>query len=204
MGPWSAVSHICSRDGVNWRREIHRICGRDGPLGYRISDDSGLFQGLPSLPVHSSSYFRRFCADALKSQTQTLTLFPLCNMLVSLLAAVFGTVATAKHPITLRNNCNFAVRATLSNFPHNGVSYTGPAIPEIPAKSSHQISVPKGWNGRICHSPPKSGAHLCISVAFGEKPCSMTEIWDVPAAPRFFATAHDKHYAHTCWVRPPL
>jgi hypothetical protein len=60
----------------------------------------------------------------------------------------------------LQNNCNFAVGMTLSNFPHNGVDYTGdllpphllsgrvphlkigPAIPDIPAKSSHDITVP--------------------------------------------------------------
>ncbi|KAF7335054.1 Osmotin, thaumatin-like protein [Mycena venus] len=105
-------------------------------------------------------------------------------MLVSLLlAAVFATVATANHPITLRNNCNFAVRTTLSNFPHNGASYTGPAIPEIPEKSSHKISVPKGWNGRICHSPPKSGCQNdCFGgIAFGKAPCSMTE-WTFDSA----------------------
>ncbi|KAJ7603686.1 hypothetical protein DFH06DRAFT_1151672 [Mycena polygramma] len=76
-----------------------------------------------------------------------------------LLTAVLVAVANADHRITLRvrmppgpsasllipflqNNCNFGVGMTLSNFPHNGVDYTGPAIPDIPAHSSHDIIVP--------------------------------------------------------------
>ncbi|KAJ6550182.1 hypothetical protein B0H19DRAFT_1074055 [Mycena capillaripes] len=76
------------------------------------------------------------------------------------IAAGFVAVDHADHRITLRNNCNFGVGMTLSNFPHTGVDYTGPAIPDIPAKTSHDIFVPTGWNGRICDRPPNSGANI--------------------------------------------
>ncbi|KAJ6608374.1 hypothetical protein B0H10DRAFT_2068046 [Mycena sp. CBHHK59/15] len=92
--------------------------------------------------------------------------------------AVLASIANASHVITLRNNCAFGVGMTLSNFPHDGVDYTGPAIPDIAAFSSTSITVPTGfmasrWRlltflGRICDRPPGS-------VAFGEAPCSMTE-----------------------------
>ncbi|KAJ6631791.1 hypothetical protein B0H10DRAFT_1975201 [Mycena sp. CBHHK59/15] len=91
--------------------------------------------------------------------------------------AVLASVANASHVITLRNNCAFGVGMTLSNFPHDGVDYTGPAIPDIAAFSSTSITVPTGWNGRICDRPPGSGCENdCFGgIAFGEAPCSMTE-----------------------------
>ncbi|KAJ7605953.1 hypothetical protein DFH06DRAFT_1348372 [Mycena polygramma] len=60
-------------------------------------------------------------------------------------AAVLAAVAHADHRITLRNNCAFTVGMTISSFPHNGVDYTGPAIPDIPAFSSHDVTVPSGY-----------------------------------------------------------
>ncbi|KAJ7866236.1 hypothetical protein B0H14DRAFT_3133222 [Mycena olivaceomarginata] len=95
-------------------------------------------------------------------------------------AAVFAAVANADHRITLRNNCNFAVGMTLSNFPHNGVDYTGPAIPDIPAKSSHDITVPVRWNGKSLVTP--MWINDCFGgIAFGEAACSMTE-WTFDSA----------------------
>ncbi|KAJ7859773.1 hypothetical protein B0H14DRAFT_3446408 [Mycena olivaceomarginata] len=105
-------------------------------------------------------------------------------------AAVFAAVANADHRITLRNNCGFAVGMTLSNFPHNGVDYTGPAIPDIPAGTSHDVIVPSRWNGKysynsmcIDHSLDQVESVIarrtpndCFGgIAFGEAPCSMTE-----------------------------
>ncbi|KAK7038533.1 COP8 protein [Favolaschia claudopus] len=99
---------------------------------------------------------------------------------VAVLAAVANV--NADHRITLRNNCGFGVGLTLSNYPHNGVDYTGPAIGDIGAKSSKVITVPTRWNGRICDRPPNSGCQNdCFGgIAFGEAPCSMTE-WNFDA-----------------------
>ncbi|KAJ6550267.1 hypothetical protein B0H19DRAFT_1074130 [Mycena capillaripes] len=95
-------------------------------------------------------------------------------MLASLVfTAILAAVANADRRITLRNNCAFAVGMTLSNFPHSGVDYTGPPIPDIPAFSSQDVTVPTGWNGRICDHPPNS-------VSFGQAGCSMTE-WNFDA-----------------------
>ncbi|KAJ7805026.1 hypothetical protein B0H14DRAFT_3485668 [Mycena olivaceomarginata] len=108
------------------------------------------------------------------------------------LAAVFAAVANANHRITLRNNCAWGVGLTLSNFPHNGMDYTGPAIPDIPAHTSHDIIVPTRWNGRICDRPPNSGCQNdCFGgIAFGEAPCSMTE-WNFDAPDIGGATDYD-------------
>ncbi|KAK7038468.1 COP8 protein [Favolaschia claudopus] len=91
--------------------------------------------------------------------------------------AVLAAVANADHRITLRNNCEWGVGLTLSNFPHAGVDYTGPAIGDIGAKSSRDITVPTRWNGRICDRPPNSGCENdCFGgIAFGRAACSMTE-----------------------------
>ncbi|KAJ6554715.1 hypothetical protein B0H19DRAFT_1263024 [Mycena capillaripes] len=110
-------------------------------------------------------------------------------------AVLAAAVANADHRITLRNNCNFAVGMTLSNFPHNGVDYTGPAIPDIAAKTSHDITVPARYAARsirslcnlilsrICDRPPNSGCQNdCFGgIAFGEAACSMTE-WTFDSA----------------------
>ncbi|KAJ7213450.1 hypothetical protein GGX14DRAFT_445160 [Mycena pura] len=94
------------------------------------------------------------------------------------LAAVsLAAVANADHAITLRNNCAFGVGMTLSNFPNNGAAYTGPPIPDIAAGQSFTLTVPTGWNGRICDHPPNSGCeNNCFGgIAFGQAACSMTE-----------------------------
>ncbi|KAJ7081136.1 hypothetical protein B0H15DRAFT_953151 [Mycena belliarum] len=99
-------------------------------------------------------------------------------MFISVLfGAALATLAHADHRITLRNNCNFGVGLTLSNFPHNGIDYSGPGIPDIGAHSSFDLFVPDRWNGRICDRPPNSGCQNdCFGgIAFGEAPCSMTE-----------------------------
>ncbi|KAJ7478204.1 hypothetical protein FB451DRAFT_1241615 [Mycena latifolia] len=105
-------------------------------------------------------------------------------MLTSLFfATVLIAVVNASHRITLRNNCAFGVGLTLSNFPHDGVDYTGPAIGDIPAHSSKDITVPTRWNGRICDRPPNSGCENdCFGgIAVGKAPCSMTE-WTFDSA----------------------
>ncbi|KAJ7762946.1 hypothetical protein B0H16DRAFT_1528226 [Mycena metata] len=99
-----------------------------------------------------------------------------------LLAAAFA-VASADHVITLRNNCAFSVGMTISSFPHVGTDYTGPPIPDIEAGASFDVTVPTGWNGRICDHPPNSGCQNdCFGgIAFGQASCSMTE-WNFDAA----------------------
>ncbi|KAJ6518321.1 hypothetical protein C8R47DRAFT_10771 [Mycena vitilis] len=107
-------------------------------------------------------------------------------MLASILfTAVLAAVANADHRITLRNNCNFAVGMTLSNFPHNGVDYKGPAIPDIPAHSSHDIIVPTRFDqvASVIARPTQARCQNdCFGgIAFGEAPCSMTE-WTFDSA----------------------
>ncbi|KAJ6554706.1 hypothetical protein B0H19DRAFT_1263019 [Mycena capillaripes] len=99
-------------------------------------------------------------------------------------AAVLAAVVNGDHRITLRNNCNFAVGMTLSNFPHNGVDYTGPAIPDIAAKTSHDITVPVRWNGKSLVASvivPRTLNDCFGGIAFGEAACSMTE-WTFDSA----------------------
>ncbi|KAJ6549117.1 hypothetical protein DFH09DRAFT_1169725 [Mycena vulgaris] len=65
--------------------------------------------------------------------------------------AVLATVANADHRITLRVSAVF-------NVPHNGVDHSGPAVGDIPAHSSKDITVPTSsmsedsqilrWNGK--------------------------------------------------------
>ncbi|KAJ6493422.1 hypothetical protein C8R45DRAFT_989735 [Mycena sanguinolenta] len=105
-------------------------------------------------------------------------------MLASFVFTVaLAALVNADHRITLRNNCAFAVGMTLSNFPHNGVDFTGPPIPDIPAGTATDVTVPTGWSGRICDHPPNSGCQNdCFGgIAFNEAPCSMTE-WTFDSA----------------------
>ncbi|KAB5588060.1 hypothetical protein CTheo_8496 [Ceratobasidium theobromae] len=98
---------------------------------------------------------------------------PLNNMYFSAAAivsavALFASGVEASHRITLRNNCAWGVGLLLHNW--SGTPYTGPAIGSIAAKSSKVITVPDGWDGRICDTPPSSG---CTNSCYGA--CSMTE-----------------------------
>ncbi|KAJ7478200.1 hypothetical protein FB451DRAFT_1365824 [Mycena latifolia] len=115
-----------------------------------------------------------------------------------LFVMALAAVTNADHRITLRNNCAWGVGLTLSNYPHNGVDYTGPAIGDIPAFSSKDIIVPTRSDLR---SPPelRYGFHSyflalliprihegcgndCFGgIAFGEAACSMTE-WTFDSA----------------------
>ncbi|KAF7368084.1 COP8 protein [Mycena sanguinolenta] len=88
------------------------------------------------------------------------------------IAAVLFGIASAKHTITLRNNCASSVGLTISNYPNSGPPYTGNTAPNIAAGKS-----------RICDRPPKSGCqNNCFGgIAFGKAPCSMTE-WTFDSA----------------------
>ncbi|KAG8776705.1 hypothetical protein FRC12_000771 [Ceratobasidium sp. 428] len=59
-----------------------------------------------------------------------------------------------------------AVTAKLANW--SGAAYNGPAIGTIAAKGSHKVTVPDGWDGRICES---TGG--CANGCYGQ--CSMVE-----------------------------
>ncbi|KAJ7760166.1 hypothetical protein B0H14DRAFT_3511185 [Mycena olivaceomarginata] len=94
-------------------------------------------------------------------------------------AAVFAAAARADHRITLRNNCNWGVGLTLSNFPHGGVDYTG---------ESRDSGHPGAFEPRyFCPYQAASAITLrtpndCFGgIAFGEAPCSMTE-WTFDSA----------------------
>ncbi|CAE6455839.1 unnamed protein product [Rhizoctonia solani] len=76
--------------------------------------------------------------------------------------------AQAIHQMNLRNNCGFAVELKLSNWPGHP-PYTGPAIGGLSAKTSKTITVPDGWDGRICDAAGGCGGGDC----YGK--CLMTE-----------------------------
>ncbi|KAH7335054.1 hypothetical protein B0J17DRAFT_672508 [Rhizoctonia solani] len=84
------------------------------------------------------------------------------------LAAAFIAAGAEAHKITLHNNCGFAVGLHLSNWPGHA-AYTGPAIGTLAAHSSKAITVPSGWDGRICDQKGGCGGGNC----YGK--CSMTE-----------------------------
>ncbi|KAJ7291990.1 hypothetical protein C8J57DRAFT_1274341 [Mycena rebaudengoi] len=97
-------------------------------------------------------------------------------------------IIPATYSLCPQNNCQWGIGLTLSNFPHKGVDYNGPAIGDIPAKTSRVINVPNGFaaftctllthlQGRICDRPPNSGCENdCFGgIAFGRAACSMTE-----------------------------
>ncbi|CAE6469981.1 unnamed protein product [Rhizoctonia solani] len=88
--------------------------------------------------------------------------------IIIIAATVFATGAQAAHQMTLRNNCGFAVDLKLSNWPGHP-AYTGPAIGRLNAKTSKAVTVPDGWDGRICDGAGGCGGGDC----YGK--CSMTE-----------------------------
>ncbi|KAF7329492.1 AMP-binding domain-containing protein [Mycena kentingensis (nom. inval.)] len=90
---------------------------------------------------------------------------------------LLASVVSATRRITLKNNCGNSMSLTLSNFPHNGVDYTGPPIGEVTAHNTKDIEVPTGWHGRICHNAADSGCENdCLGgTLFNKPPCSMTE-----------------------------
>ncbi|KAJ7291816.1 hypothetical protein C8J57DRAFT_1588534 [Mycena rebaudengoi] len=107
-------------------------------------------------------------------------------MLVSLVfVSALAALVHADHRITLRNNCIFGIGLTLSNFPHQGVDYTGPAIGDIPAKTSkvafvivlRTLAVKMIASAEVCRSENSefSSVTCLLIVAFGRAPCSMTE-----------------------------
>ncbi|QRV88033.1 hypothetical protein RhiJN_16051 [Ceratobasidium sp. AG-Ba] len=80
-------------------------------------------------------------------------------------SAFVASGVQAAHTLTLKNNCGFAVGLKLSNWPGHP-AYTGPAIGTISSKGSKTVTVPNGWDGRICDA-----AGGCGNV----QKCSMTE-----------------------------
>ncbi|KAJ7893262.1 hypothetical protein B0H13DRAFT_2339748 [Mycena leptocephala] len=86
--------------------------------------------------------------------------------------SALAAVANASHRITLRNNCAWGVGLTLSSFPHQGVDYTGPAIGDIPAFTSKDITMER----QVASVIALPILNDCFGgIAFGEAGCSMTE-----------------------------
>ncbi|QRV88016.1 pathogenesis-related protein PR5K (thaumatin family) [Ceratobasidium sp. AG-Ba] len=89
-------------------------------------------------------------------------------------AAVLSAVATlassvqASHKITLKNNCSYGVGMYVHTW--SGAAYTGAPNQDIPAGGSKAITVPDGWDGRICD---KTASGVCANSCYGA--CSMTE-----------------------------
>ncbi|QRW02207.1 pathogenesis-related protein PR5K (thaumatin family) [Ceratobasidium sp. AG-Ba] len=83
-------------------------------------------------------------------------------------SAFVASGVQAAHTLTLKNNCGFAVGLKLSNWPGHP-AYTGPAIGTISSKGSKTVTVPNGWDGRICDAAGGCGNGDC----YGK--CSMTE-----------------------------
>lgn len=78
-------------------------------------------------------------------------------LLVSLTDAVHRQAAEMHTP-------NSGVGLLLHNW--SGTPYTGPAINSVGAKSSKVITVPDGWDGRICDTVAAGGcANSCYGVS---------------------------------------
>ncbi|KAG8698780.1 hypothetical protein FRC08_005704 [Ceratobasidium sp. 394] len=82
--------------------------------------------------------------------------------------ALLASGAQAAHVLTLHNNCGRDVALTLNNW--SGTPYNGPPIGTIHSKDSKKITVPDGWDGRICESTGGCGGS---GKCFGK--CSMVE-----------------------------
>ncbi|CUA76477.1 hypothetical protein RSOLAG22IIIB_12327 [Rhizoctonia solani] len=94
----------------------------------------------------------------------------LIDAFTSLAASMFlAPSPEANHKITLHNNCGHPVNLRLSNWP-NHPPYNGPPIGSVAAKSSKSITVPNGWDGRICEATGGCGGD---GNCYGK--CSMTE-----------------------------
>ncbi|KAG8772555.1 hypothetical protein FRC12_003010 [Ceratobasidium sp. 428] len=92
--------------------------------------------------------------------------FSIATTLSTVALLAYG--AQASHDITLHNNCAHAMSLKLSNWPGHP-AYNGPAIGTIAAKGSKKVTVPNGWDGRICEATGNCGTGDC----YGK--CSMTE-----------------------------
>ncbi|KAG9128501.1 hypothetical protein FRC07_005868, partial [Ceratobasidium sp. 392] len=83
-------------------------------------------------------------------------------------AAFLVSSVQAAHTITLKNNCSYGVGTYVHTW--SGNAYTGAPNQDIPAYSSKSISVPDGWDGRICD---KTASGVCANSCYGS--CSMVE-----------------------------
>ncbi|EJU05205.1 hypothetical protein DACRYDRAFT_19781 [Dacryopinax primogenitus] len=70
----------------------------------------------------------------------------------SLAAAVlvFAGVASA-HSFTLHNNCPYNVPVFVDSWP-GSITYTGPQPGTLGPGEYYGLSIPSGWNSRICHN----------------------------------------------------
>ncbi|KAG9103321.1 hypothetical protein FRC07_010026, partial [Ceratobasidium sp. 392] len=80
--------------------------------------------------------------------------------------ALLTSSVQAAHVVTLHNNCARAVDLKLHTW--SGTPYNGPAVGTVAAKGSKKITIPNGWDGRICES---TGG--CANDCYGK--CSMVE-----------------------------
>ncbi|QRV88015.1 COP8 protein [Ceratobasidium sp. AG-Ba] len=88
----------------------------------------------------------------------------------AILSAVTLLVASvqAAHTIRLHNQCGYGVGTYVSNW--SGNRYTGNPNQDIPAGGTNTITVPDGWDGRICD---KTASGVCANNCYGS--CSMVE-----------------------------
>ncbi|QRV79694.1 pathogenesis-related protein PR5K (thaumatin family) [Ceratobasidium sp. AG-Ba] len=83
-------------------------------------------------------------------------------------AAFLASSVQAAHSVTLKNNCSYGVGLFVHTW--SGTPFTGGNNQDIPAKSSKTITIPDGWDGRICD---KTASGVCANNCYGS--CSMTE-----------------------------
>ncbi|KAG8770386.1 hypothetical protein FRC12_004294, partial [Ceratobasidium sp. 428] len=66
------------------------------------------------------------------------------------------------------NNCSYGVGLYVHTW--SGNAYTGAPNQDVSAYSSRSISVPDGWDGRVCD---KTASGVCANSCYGS--CSMVE-----------------------------
>ncbi|KZP12385.1 hypothetical protein FIBSPDRAFT_1050103 [Athelia psychrophila] len=71
--------------------------------------------------------------------------------LTALFVAASAATAVMAHTITLTNNCGSSVPVYVDSA-YSPVAYTGAQPGTIGAGSSVAITLPTGWNSRICHN----------------------------------------------------
>ncbi|KZO97732.1 hypothetical protein CALVIDRAFT_597221 [Calocera viscosa TUFC12733] len=57
--------------------------------------------------------------------------------------------ASAQHSFTLHNNCGYSVPVFVDSWP-GSVSYTGPQPGTLSPGEYYGLTIPSGWNSRIC------------------------------------------------------
>jgi len=98
-----------------------------------------------------------------------------------LVAALALATSALGHEFTLHNKCSYSVPLHVNNWAN--VPYKGPQPGTLRAGEIKKITMPTGWDGRICHA-----VGGCGKSCFGK--CSMTE-FNLDTGNKFTPQAYD-------------